>query len=181
MGCGFGVAARAGGPDPIVLRDVKGAAVRPMEGKGRKATCFLFIATDCPISNKYAPEFGRIVRQYSPKGIAFYVVYTDVDGKLAVAAKHWKEFAYPCPGLLDPKHVLVKRAGATVTPEAAVFDATGKRLYRGRIDDLYLDFGKPRYAATVHDLRRSLDAILTGKPVPFKTTKVVGCFIYNPP
>ncbi len=168
-------------PDGIVLRDVKGASARPFDGAGRKATCVLFVSTDCPISNKYAPEFGRIARQYGPTGVAFYVVYTDADGKPADAARHWKEFAYPCPGLLDPKRLLVKRAGATTTPESALFTADGKLAYRGRIDDLYVDFGKPRYAATIHDLRRSLDAVLAGRPVPIKTTRVIGCFIYNPP
>jgi len=168
-------------PDSIAVRDVHGATVHPLENSQRKATCFLFVSTDCPISNKYAPEYGRIVKQYAPKGVAFYVVYTDAEGKPADAARHWKDFGYPCNGLLDPKHLLVKRAGATVTPESALFDAGGKLVYRGRIDDLYLDFGKPRYVATVHDLRRSLDAVLAGKPVPIKTTKVIGCTIYNPP
>jgi len=168
-------------PKPIEVRDVHGANVKPMEGGSRKATCLLFISTDCPISNKYAPEFGRIVKQYSPKGVVFYVVYTDAEGKPANAAKHWKDFAYPCPGLFDPKHQLVKKAGATVTPESAVFDSKGSLVYRGRINDLYMDFGKPRYAPTVHDLKRSLDAVLAGKPVPIKTTKVIGCTIYNPP
>ena len=103
------------------------------------------------------------------------------EGKPADVAKHWKDFAYPCPGLFDPKHQLVKKAGATVTPESALFDSKGSLVYRGRINDLYMDFGKPRYAPTVHDLKRSLDAVLAGKPVPIKTTKVIGCTIYNPP
>jgi hypothetical protein len=153
--------------------------VNPLEARNRKATCFLFIAHDCPISNKYAPEINRIVREYAPKKVGFYVVYCEADGSPANAAKHHQDFGYTCPGLLDPKHALVKLAGASVTPEAAVFDSSGKLVYRGRIDNLYIDFGKPRYAATVHDLRRALDAVITGKPIPVKTTKAVGCFIYN--
>jgi hypothetical protein len=167
-------------PPAVAVRDLTGGMVQPLAAKGQKATCLLFIAHDCPVSNQYAPEFNRIVRDYAAKGVAFYVVYCEADGKAADAAKHHKDFGYRCPGLLDPKHKLVKQAGATVTPEAAVSDSVGKLAYRGRIDNLYVDFGKPRYAATVHDLRRALDAVSAGKPVPVKTTKAIGCFIYNP-
>lgn len=168
------------GPSPVAIRDLKGAMVKPLAARGQKATCLLFIAHDCPISNRYAPELNRIAKEYGAKKVAFYVVYCEADGKPAEAAKHHKDFGYTCPGLLDPKHALVKLAGATVTPEAAVFDSAGKLAYRGRIDNLYVDFGKPRYSATVHDLRRALDAVLKGKPAPIKTTKAIGCFIYEP-
>ncbi|GIT77890.1 MAG: hypothetical protein Ct9H300mP32_2720 [Verrucomicrobiota bacterium] len=64
-----------------------------------------------------------------------------------------------------------------VTPEAAVFDAKGRLIYRGRIDDLYADFGKKRARPTRHDLRDTLDALLAGKRLTKRTTKAVGCYI----
>ncbi len=57
---------------------------------------------------------------------------------------HLEEYDYPCPGLRDPEHRLARETGATVTPEAIVFDAERKITYRGRIDNLYADFGKAR-------------------------------------
>jgi hypothetical protein len=66
-------------------------------------------------------------------------------------------------------------AGATRTPESAVFTPEGKLLYDGRIDDLYASLGRKRPKPTVRDLRRTLDAIAKGKPVPVKHTEVVGC------
>jgi hypothetical protein len=81
------------------------------------------------------------------------------------------------PALLDPAHKVVRAAGATVTPEAAVISPSGTLLYRGRIDDLYLDFGKRRREPTKRDLREALDAILTGKKPALRTTNAVGCFI----
>ena len=62
------------------------------------------------------------------------------------------------------------------TPEAAVF-ADGELVYRGRIDDRFVDFGKTRAAATTHDLAFALQAILDGRPVPESRTRAVGCFI----
>jgi thiol-disulfide isomerase/thioredoxin len=161
----------------IVLNTVQGAKARPLDSKGKKAVVFLFVAHDCPVSNGYAPEVNRIIKEYSPKKINFYLVYTEPDLKPVDAQKHLKDFSYTCPALMDPKHKLVKFVGATVTPEAAVIGPEGELLYRGRIDDLYVDFGKRRYEVQTHDLRLALEAILNGKPIPNRTTKAVGCFI----
>ena len=73
--------------------------------------------------------------------------------------------------------MLVRRAGATITPEAAVFGAAPEPLYLGRIDDRYVDFGKARPEATRHDLEQALDAVLDGRPVPEPRTEAIGCFI----
>lgn len=162
---------------PIRLPDVNGAIVRPLESKTAKAVCVFFIAHDCPISNVYAPEIGRIVRDYRPKGVTFYVVYTETDLTRAAARKHTRAYGFPCDALLDAKHALVRKAGATVTPEAALFAPDGRRLYLGRIDDLYRDYGQRRDQPSHHDLRLALDAALAGRPVPPPTAPPIGCFI----
>jgi len=145
--------------------------------KGKKAVVLLFIARDCPVSNSYAPEIKRIIARYTPQKVAFTLVYPDPGTSLAAAKQHAKEYGYTCPLLLDPAHRLVRRAGVTVTPEAAVFAQGGRLLYRGRIDDLYLGFGQRRYAVTRHDLRDALDAALAGWPAPTRRTQAIGCFI----
>ena len=144
---------------------------------GKKAVVLLFVARDCPVSNSYAPEIKRIITRYTPLKVAFSLVYPDPDTSLAAARKHARDYGYTCPLLLDPAHKLVRRAGATVTPEAAVFAPGGRLLYRGRIDDLYLGFGKRRDAATRHDLREALDAVLAGRSIPTPRTTAIGCFI----
>jgi hypothetical protein len=147
------------------------------EAESSKLFVCLFTRTDCPISNSYAPEVRRMYEKFSPRGVAFYLVYPDLDESPQVIEKHLKDYSYPFPGLRDPKHELVKLAEAKITPEAAVFDTNGKLLYRGRIDDRYLDFGKARLAATVHDLEQALEAILAGKPAPAAGGPAIGCFI----
>ena len=71
----------------------------------------------------------------------------------------------------------MKATGAKVTPEAVVVDSTGKIVYRGRINNFYEDFGKPRRVVTEHDLRDALKAVLAGKPAPKPRGECVGCFI----
>jgi hypothetical protein len=159
------------------VRDVSGVAHRPLEAKGRRATLLFFIAHDCPIANRYAPEINRICREYAARKVACYVVYVEPDLPSREARDHAKAYGYPCPALLDTGHQLVRKAGATVTPEAAVFGSDGRLRYRGRIDDRYLDFGEARLQPTTRDLRLALESILQGRPAPNARTKAVGCFI----
>jgi hypothetical protein len=67
-----------------------------------------------------------------------------------------------------------------MAPEVAVVGQDGKVLYRGRIDDMNIDYGKRRAEPTQRDLRNALDAILQGKAVPTPTTKVIGCDLPEP-
>lgn len=166
-------------PPAVEVSDVDGAKLRPLPEKGGIMAVFFFIAHDCPISNSYAPEISRIAADYSPKKYRFYVVYTEDDLKAKDAKKHATDYGFICPALLDPKHMLVKRLKATITPEAIVVGEDGKTRYQGRIDDRYIDFGKMRHQAGVHDLRLALDALSANKPVPAAHTKAIGCFIPN--
>ena len=97
--------------------------------------------------------------------------------KKEAARKHAQEFSYPCPALVDNPHRLVRFAGATITPEVAVFVPNGRRLYRGRIDDRYPALGQRRAQLTSQDLREGLNAVLAGRTPAKSTTQAVGCVI----
>jgi hypothetical protein len=159
------------------LRDVDGVEHQPFAGPDVRAVTLLFVLADCPIANGYAPEINRLCREYGGRGVRFFLVQVDPDLDSAQARQHAREYGYSCPVVLDRRHVLVQRAGATVVPEAAVFDRDGQRKYRGRIDDQYADLGKRRPQVTSRDLRDALDAVLAGRPVERTETTAVGCFI----
>jgi len=54
-------------------------------------------------------------------------------------------------------------------------------VYRGRIDDWYVDFGEARPAPVERDLRDVLGAIVGGDRVRFRSTTAVGCPIPDLP
>jgi thiol-disulfide isomerase/thioredoxin len=164
----------------VSVRDVNGNLHRPLEANNKKASVMIFVAHDCPISNSYAPEINRLHAQYGKQGINFYVVYVDAKITAAAAKKHAREFGIKSPILLDTKHVLVKATGATVTPEAVVVLPGGRLLYRGRVNNKHVTYGKTRRAATKHDLRDAIEGVVEGKAAkrPILTT-AVGCFIPN--
>lgn len=157
--------------------DANGGKVNPLLPGDHKAVVLLFIMTDCPIANSYAPEINRITAEYGPRGVAFYIVYVDTRVDAAAVRRHVHDYGYRCTALLDPRRTLARWAGASVTPEAAVVGANRSILYLGRIDDRVLDFGKIRHRPNRRDLRLTLDAVLRGDAVPSARTPCIGCFI----
>jgi hypothetical protein len=140
-----------------------------------KARVLLFVRTDCPLTNRYAPELQRISQEFSARGVTFWLVYPgkaelekDIDTQVS-------DYRLPGTVVRDPNQDLVKRAHATVAPEAAVFDAEGKLRYHGRIDDRWSDFGKGHQSAHTHDLEDAIADVLDGKPIAHPETHVVGC------
>ena len=172
-------AAPAERPEPAPLVDLEGRPADPL-ADGAAATVFLFVRTDCPISNRYAPEVRRLWEEHAPRGAAFYLVYADPGEAVAKIRRSTEDFGYPFPALRDPEHRLVALTGATVTPEAAVFDADGRMVYRGRIDDRWASLGRPRAAPTKRDLDEVLAALGAGERLVPRTTRAVGCFIPEP-
>ena len=142
--------------------------------EGPKAVLLFFIRPDCPISNSYAAELKRLVGEYRPRGVASVVVYAEADLEPWKAECHAFEFEFGCPTILDPKLLLARRLGATVTPEAALLSPQGELLYRGRIDDRCVGVGKWRSRAATHDLQDALEAALEGGPAPRLSSVAVG-------
>ena len=159
------------------LPDLDGRQIEPLRAKDAKAIVFIFIRTDCPLSNRYAPEVRRLHDKFANSGVRFWLVYPDPDESGEIIRRHIKEYEYRLSALRDPQHKLVKITGAQVTPEAAVFLPGGRMVYRGRIDDRYVALGKARPMPTTRDLEQVLEAILEGKQVTNKTTAAIGCFI----
>ena len=54
------------------------------------ATVVVFIRSDCPISNRFAPEINRLVKLYQPRGVVFYLVYVDPTETADAIRRHLK-------------------------------------------------------------------------------------------
>jgi hypothetical protein len=158
-----------------VVNDLDGISHHPLAPGSKMASVLIFYLQDCPISNSYAPEINRITAAFT--NFAFYIVQVDPDLKLEAAKQHAKQYALQPPVLLDPTHELVKRTGATVTPQAVIIGKDSTVIYRGRIDNLYAAPGKKRSSATSHDLRDTLKAIQSGHAMKPKETTAIGCLI----
>jgi hypothetical protein len=156
--------------------NLEGRPVDPIGTGAGRAVVLLFVRTDCPISNRYAPTIRALSEKFRGK-VLFWLVYPDAAESAARIRTHLEEFQYFIPALRDIHHSLVKRAQATITPEVAVFDGSGKLGYHGRIDNWYEDFGRSRRAPTTHELEDAIRNTLDGKPTVPDHAGAVGCYI----
>jgi hypothetical protein len=168
-------------------KDNDGHDVISLALAGTQYVAAIFVATDCPISNRYLPEIARLSREFAPRGARLWLVYPNPGDTLAAVRTH--QALYPAaaslPQLIAPDVRFLAHAHVHVTPEAAIFraDAPGVSLmsqpvlWHGRIDDRYLTFGTQHPAATRHDLAGALNAALAGhQPAP-PAAPPIGCAI----
>jgi thiol-disulfide isomerase/thioredoxin len=155
------------------VRDLRGAPLNP---QGRWFVV-IFLGQECPVSNASIPVLNKLAAEFAPKGFAFVGAYVDPTADLETLRAHAADYAIGFPTADDREHRLVRAAGATFTPEVAVFSCAGARLYGGRIDDRVGDFGAARPAAANQELRGVLAALASGSPGPFKGKAGYGCVI----
>lgn len=153
-----------GSPDEVLAQD-----------RG-KVLVFVFVRTDCPISNRYAPLLQQMNKKYGQQA-TFRLVFPDRNESTDKVRRYLQDYDYQLTAIRDLDHALVKKTMAKTTPEAAVFDAKGALVYHGRIDNLYEHIGQSRRAATTHELADAIEAASKGLHPPVSTTEAVGCFI----
>jgi len=163
----------------MAVRDVDGRTQTLFAPPPHQFDLLFFISPECPISNRYAPEIRRICDEYGPRGVRCFAIYPDAD--VTTIKRHRQEYGFgdAMPAIFDRDHSVVRSVAPRVTPEAALYSQAG-RVYKGRIDDLYVDVGRARRAATRHDLRLAIDAALAGRSPAAAQTDAVGCAIPAP-
>lgn len=169
-------------PAPASLRvtdlDAKPHAV--FSGDARDIVVLFFIAPECPVSNRSLPSMRALAAEFAADRVRFLGVYAEPDEPLANLRRHATDFQIDLPLRVDRQHALVRHTGVTRTPEAVVADGRGTLLYRGRIDDRFVDFGRERPRATREDVREVLLALRSGRRPAFRATEGFGCTISQP-
>ena len=173
----------AAGQAAITLKTLGDKQVAPLKcdvAAKEKAVAVIFITTDCPIANSYAPEINRLHIAYSSRNVRFTLVHVDTDLSDEAARKHASDYELKPAVVIDRERRLVDATKAKVTPEAFVYDAEGKLRYRGRINNLYAARGQRRPQVTVHELRDALEAVINDREVVTRESEALGCFIEDP-
>ncbi len=143
---------------------------------GQHGTLLIFVATRCPVSNDYNQRMAELARDYTARGYAVIGVNANRNEPPDEVAQHAAEKGLGFTIVKDLDDRVADLFGASVTPEAYLFDTTWALRYHGRIDD-------SRNPANINtrDLRAALDAVAAGKPVPIAETKAFGCTIKRLP
>jgi hypothetical protein len=163
--------------------DLNGQPITHLASPGTEAVVLFFIASDCPISNRYLPEIRRLENKFAAQHVVFWFVYPNVGETSDAVRQHEAAYGAEEHVLLDPHHQLVALTHAKVTPESAVLvpERGGaealRTVYHGRIDDRYLQIGQERPSATQHDLERAIVDVLQHRSVQQPDGPAVGCGI----
>jgi peroxiredoxin len=149
-----------------------------------KVLVVVFTCNHCPTAQAYEQRIIDLDRDYRDRGVAFVAIspndplavrldelgYTDVGDSLADMKLRAKDAGFEFPYLYDGETQSVARAyGAKVTPHVFIFDQKRQLCYNGRIDDSDIK------EVTSHDARNAIDALLAGRDVAVKETRVFGC------
>lgn len=147
----------------------------------------LFTCNHCPTAQAYEDRIIKFVNDYKNKNVKLVAISPNADKAVRFDELGWtdlsdsyeemiirhKDRGYNFPYLYDGETQTVSKAyGAVATPHVFVFDKARKLRYQGRIDDDE-HIGREK----VLDLRNAVDAMIAGKEVPVKTTKVFGCSV----
>jgi peroxiredoxin len=136
----------------------------------------IFVSVQCPVSNAYNERMEALAQQWRARGFGVAGVNANRTESPEAVAAHAREHGLTFPILKDNDNRLADALGASFTPEAYLFDASGTLRYHGRIDDSK----DPSYISK-RDLNDAFEALAAGKPIAVSETKAFGCTIKRVP
>lgn len=163
------------------VNDLRGEMHNLDQNDSRRVRAFVFLSTECPISNGYLKTLNDLRARFSTTEADLFGVIADPSVTRAHAEQHFGEFKTGFPVLFDSSGLLQDALKPTHVPEAFVLDRDGLLVYRGAIDNAWEAIGRRRPKAEKQFLAEAIAAAVSGKTPPLAETTPVGCFIERPP
>ena len=160
------------------MQNVDGKSLTLAQAKGEKGTLVVFTCNGCPWVKRWEGRMVELGNRFVKDGVGVVFVNSndpsvaEVDGFETMKARS-RELQMSFPYVVDATSGLARTFGATRTPEAFLFDAKGRLVYHGTIDD---NAQKPEEVTNAY-LADALGALVAGKEVPVAETKALGCGI----
>lgn len=160
------------------MKNVDGKQLSIADVTGKAGTLVIFTCNHCPFAKDWEQRIVELGNSYAGRGVGVVLINANnpdmhpEDGYAEMQTRA-KSRGMKVPYVVDETSAVAKAFGASVTPEAFLFDKTGKLVYHGAIDDnrKQPDKVQARY------LKDALDAVLAGKAPPVAETKSLGCGI----
>ena len=166
------------------LLDLNGTSHELRQNDAGRVRAFVFLSTECPVSNGYLPTLNELHSSLCGRGdssVELLGVVSDPSIGRAAAAKHFLgEFNTKIPVLFDASGLLAEVLQPTHVPEVFVLDQEGRLVYRGAIDNAWEALGRRRPQAESHFLVEAIQSTLKREPVKISQTKPIGCHFETP-
>ncbi|HEY2722015.1 MAG TPA: thioredoxin family protein [Chitinophagaceae bacterium] len=163
------------------LKDISGKEVSFKDEMNKKGLLVMFTCNTCPIVRAYQSRTVEVCQYAASKEIGVILLNSNEgsrdDGDSYADMKDYaKNQRYKWPYVIDNNSEMANSFGASRTPECFLFNADGKLVYRGAIDN---NANGPE-AVTRKHLVIAMDEMIAGKVVSVNTTRSVGCTIRRP-
>ena len=147
--------------------------------EGAPALLVAFLSNHCPFVKHVRGGLARLVKEYQERGVAVVGINSNdfeayPDDTPEAMAMEIRKVGYTFPYLVDESQQVARDYRAACTPDFFVFDGKQALAYRGQMDASRPGSGVP---VSGEDLRRVLDAVLDGGPVPAEQRPSLGCNI----
>ena len=162
----------------LKLKDISGKEISLKDAKKKNGLLVMFSCNTCPWVIKNQSRTKEIANYALSQEIGVILLNSN-EGQRddADSFSEMKEYAanqgYKWYYAVDADNVLADEFGANRTPEVFLFNAEGKHVYHGAIDD------NPGDAASVarKHLKMAIDETVAGKDVSVKESRSMGCQI----
>ena len=162
----------------LKLKDISGKEISLKDAKKKNGLLVMFSCNTCPWVIKNQSRTNEIAKYALSKEIGVILLNSN-EGQRddADSYSEMKEYAaaqgYKWYYAVDANNVLADEFGANRTPECFLFNAEGKHVYHGAIDDNPGDAG----SVSRKHLKEAMDEITAGKDVSVKESRSMGCQI----
>lgn len=162
----------------VEMKNVDGAMLSIDDVAGVRGTMVIFSCNSCPWVRAWEDRMVAIGNEYRERDVGVIVINPNDpsvrdEDSFDVMVERAAEEGYEFPYVVDATSDVARAFGATRTPEIFLFDADGRLVYHGVIDDNARD---PEAVEKAY-LRDALDALLAGEEIAVRQTKALGCTI----
>lgn len=151
----------------------------PLQGlMGEKGLLLAVTCNHCPYARAVWPRLVRLASEVRDLGVATVAVNPNLnpdypEDSLEGMEKAIGEFGVKFPYLADTDQSLARLLDAQCTPEFFLYDAGGRLVYHGRLDDHWQDETK----VSRQELREAILALVDGRPISEDQVPSMGCSI----
>lgn len=162
----------------VAMKGVDGKSLSIAQAAGAKGTLVVFTCNACPWVKNWQTRIAEVGNAAAKQGIGVIAINANDPAQNAEDGydemkKRAKQLGMRFPYVVDASSDVARAFGASKTPEAFLFDAKGKLVYHGTIDDNARD----AKAVKSRWLSDAVVAVAAGKSVAEAQTKALGCSI----
>lgn len=162
----------------VKMKSVDKKEVSLSDAQAKNGLIVMFSCNTCPYVVKSQERTKEVIKYAADKGIGVILVNSnaaqrDKADSYDAMASYAKKQGYNVPYVVDENSKLADAFGATRTPEVFLFDANGKLVYKGAMEDNPSD---PDNSKEIF-LLAAIDNLLLKHTINPNSTKSIGCTI----